>query len=193
MYVWRTAASRPTHACLMLLHSQSQSQCDRVGTRHRARERGREDAFFLSCAHLSSGTPDPTQHGVERARRQEGRELRPTGGRAPPPAPSIALAVPSFFLSFLLSSSSGRSADDRGSAQRGELPSFRPSARPCSSAVRPSVDPTVSRSVDPFPPSTVFRNSSSGTRRRHLRARSQARDLPRRNPSWRPPTRASSA
>ena len=94
------------------------------------RERGREDAFFFSCAHLSSGAPDPTQHGVERARRQEGREVGPTGGRAPPPAPSIALAVPSFFRSFLLSSSSGRSAADRRSAQRGELPPFRPPVHP---------------------------------------------------------------
>ena len=155
-----------------------------------------EDAFFLSCAHLSSGAPDPTQHGVERARWRGGRE----GGRADerPGAPRRLRALhwpfpPPFDLSsFRLPR--GDLLMIGGAHNEVSCPRFvRPSDRPCSSAVRPSVDPTVSRSVDPFPPSTVFRNSSSGTRRRHLRARSQARDLPRRNPSWRPPTRASSA
>ena len=124
----RRPADLPTHASCCYTRNPSPSATEL----ELATEGGRGGARMLSSflAHLSSGAPDPTQHGVERARRQEGREVGPTGGRAPPPAPSIALAVPSFFRSFLLSSSSGRSADDRGSAQRGELPPFRPPVRP---------------------------------------------------------------
>ena len=163
------------------------------------RERGREDAFFLSCA------PQLRCAGPDSAWSREGEEAGGEGGRADgrPGAPRRLQALhwpfpPSFDLSsFRLPR--GDLLMIGGAHNEVSCPRFvRPSVRTCSSAVRPSVDPTVSRSVDPFPPSTVFRNSSSGTRRRHLRARSQARDpsarpLPRRNPSWRPPTRASSA
>ena len=191
----------------MLLHSQSQSQCDRVGTRYRGGW-GARGCFllFLRAPKLRCAGPDSAWSREGEEGREVGRADRRVAGR-----PHRLRALhwpfpPTFDLSSFRSSLPHLPRGDLlmigGAHNEVSCPRFlrpRPSVRPSSSAVRrSSVDPTVSRSVDPFPPSTVFRNSSSGIRRRHLRARSQARDptarpLPRRNPSWRPPTRASSA